>query len=97
MPNASVLPEPVGASARMSRPPSASGRTSSWTANGRWMLRWPSARTTDVLTPSAWKDCDTLSSTPLEQGFEIQRLEQPEKEEREARSHGGRVASVPPE
>src|SRR3954451_25080574 len=36
---ASVLPEPVGDSARTSRPASASGRTSDWTANGSVMPR----------------------------------------------------------
>src|SRR4051794_15804676 len=37
--NASVLPEPVGDSARTSRPASASGMTSDWTANGLVMPR----------------------------------------------------------
>ena len=34
IPNASVLPEPVGDAARTSTPASASGRTSAWIANG---------------------------------------------------------------
>src|SRR3954466_14473566 len=36
---ASVLPEPVGDSARTSRPASASGMTSDWTAKGSVMAR----------------------------------------------------------
>ena len=50
----SVLPEPVGAFARTSRPASASRRTCSWIGNGVGMSRSASARTMRADTPS-WK------------------------------------------
>ena len=52
-----VLPDPVGAFARMSRPASASRRTCSWIGNGVVMSRSVSARTMRADTPSSVKDC----------------------------------------
>ena len=71
MPKASVLPEPVGDFARMSRPASASGRTRDWMRNGSTMPRAASACSTAALTPSALNECfmwlfDSLSSLRFE-------------------------------
>ena len=56
IPNASVLPEPVGEAARTSTPARASGKTSAWMANGDRTPRRESASTTGALTPSAVND-----------------------------------------
>ena len=56
IPNASVLPEPVGDAARTSMPARASGKTSAWMANGDRMPSRASDSTTGALTPSAVND-----------------------------------------
>src|SRR5919107_424798 len=87
IPKASVLPEPVGEAARTSTPARASGKTSVCTAKGAEKPRRSSARTTGALTPSAAND-SFMKFTPCGTGVETEKLEQPEKEEREAESHG---------
>src|ERR1700704_872344 len=90
-PKARVLPDPVGDAARMSTPARASSSTRLCTANGVVMLRSASVRTTGVLTPRALKDFDKLFDS-LVQGSRCKKLESPEKEEREAESHGRNCA-----
>src|SRR5579862_680524 len=76
MPNASVLPEPVGDAARTSTPARASGKTSAWMANGFVILRRDSASTTGTLTPSAVNDLDNVF-LPCGAGSRCERLETP--------------------
>src|SRR3954464_11743650 len=83
---ASVLPEPGGEPARTSTPARASGKTRVCTANGAVMPRRDSAWTIGALTPSAANDSFNVHS--LRAGVETKRLETPEKEDREAESHG---------
>src|SRR4026209_1999186 len=67
--NASVLPDPVGDFARMSRPAMASLRTSAWISNGAWMSRLASAWETGSDRPSSWNDgSDTWSPYRYERG-----------------------------
>ena len=91
IPKARVLPDPVGDAARMSTPARASSSTRLCTANGVMMLRSASVRTTGVLTPRALKDFDKLFDS-LDQGSRCKKLESPDKEEREAESHGRKCA-----
>jgi len=77
IPNASVLPEPVGDAARTSTPARASGKTSAWMANGDRMPSRASASTTDALTPSAANDLIMGWFLPVKQGSRCERLETP--------------------
>ena len=94
-PKARVLPEPVGAFARTSRPANASGRTRVWIRNGSTMPRPASACSTAALTPSARNDWDKLFNSFWNFGFEMLRL-RPPKEEREAisRDCAGAVPAI---
>src|SRR4051794_29332486 len=96
MPNANVLPEPVGDAARTSTPARASGKTSAWMANGDLMLRRPSASTTGALTPSAANDWIMWWFLPVS-GFEMRETRDAcKQEEREAGSLGAEVAAECP-
>src|SRR5207248_2099410 len=90
IPNASVLPEPVGDFARTSRPASASGRTMVWIRKGSVKPRAASASWTCALTPSAPNDSDMWFYS-LGFGFEIADSMHP-KEEREANPTGRHTA-----
>src|SRR3954469_18931222 len=94
-PKAIVFPEPVGDSARMSTPASASGRTRLWTAKGSWMLRAASACTTGALTPSAPKDLDMVFDSFVGSGFETQETRTPQRrnEKLDLTSAGRRYAA----
>ncbi len=56
IPNASVLPEPVGALPHTSRPARASGRVMAWIGNGEVMPLASSADTMSEGTPSTAKE-----------------------------------------
>src|ERR1700751_5080756 len=77
IPNASVLPEPVGDAARTSTPARASGKTSAWMANGDRMPSRASASVTGALTPSAVNDWIIWWFLPCEAGSRCERLETP--------------------